>query len=198
MPTTMPEGIRVPAGGDNYDLTNDLRKMMESATTIVPVANIPARTALVAALAAAGRPPSTSDPLYVDRADAATADRLEVTHNGTTWGTVPALSSTAIPMIGIWAASNLVATNVGPLLMVTGTVATTNNTVPAGTTLAVGVIPAGWRPSTPAHASLSGQILGSSQVYSARGSLVIETSGNISIFTDMLTTTCYVSLVCVR
>lgn len=92
MPNIMPEGIRVPAGGDNYDLTNDLRKMMESATTIVPVANVPARAALVAALVAASRPPSTSDPLYVDRADAPAGASLERTIDGTTWMVIPSSS----------------------------------------------------------------------------------------------------------
>lgn len=90
MPNITPEGIRVPAGGDNYDLTNDLRKMMESATTIVPVANIPARAALVAALVAAGRPPTTADPLYVDRADAPANRRLERSHDGTSWSPIVA------------------------------------------------------------------------------------------------------------
>lgn len=85
MPTILPEGIRVPAGGDSYDLTNDLRKMMESATTIVPVANVGARTALVQALAAAGRAPSVAAPLYVDRADAPPLARLERSSDGATW-----------------------------------------------------------------------------------------------------------------
>ena len=85
MPNITPEGIRVPTGTDSWDLTNDLRKMMESATTIVPVANAAARTALVAALAAAGRGPTAARPLYVDRADAYVHQRLESTIDGTTW-----------------------------------------------------------------------------------------------------------------
>lgn len=85
MPTIMPEGIRVPTGTDSYDLTNDLRKMMASAQTIVPVTNVAARTALVAALVADSRPPSTSDPLYVDRADAPANRRLECSHDGISW-----------------------------------------------------------------------------------------------------------------
>ena len=86
MPTIMPEGFRVPAGADSYALTDDLRKMMESATTIVPVTNIANRTALVAALVAAERGPTPADPLYVDRADAPAGAKLERTTDGTTWG----------------------------------------------------------------------------------------------------------------
>lgn len=69
MPTIMPEGTRVPAGGDAYDLTNDLRRMMASATTIVPVANASARTTLLAGLAADSRPVSPADPAVQYQAD---------------------------------------------------------------------------------------------------------------------------------
>ena len=75
MPNITPEGIRVPTGTDSYDLTNDLRKMMESATTIVPVANDAGRTALLSALVAAGRPASTTDPVYVHRSDTGAVER---------------------------------------------------------------------------------------------------------------------------
>ena len=92
MPTIMPEGIRVPTGSDSYDLTADLRKMMASAQTIVPVTNLAARTALVAGLVADGRPPSAADPLYVDRADAPAGASLERTIDGTTWTIFPSSS----------------------------------------------------------------------------------------------------------
>lgn len=190
MPTILPEGIRVPAGIDPYALTDDLRKMMESATTIVPVANVPARAALVAALVAANRPPSTSDPLYVDRADAATADRLEVTYDGTTWEAFSRQTFVGVPMIGTWQSSKIFATAVGTLVTVTGTVATGSVTVPSGVSQAVGVVPAGYRPAGElAHGPLSGQILGSTLPYSARGSVVVETNGNLSIYTELLLTT---------
>lgn len=85
MPSTMPEGIVVPVGTDAYNLTADLRRMMETATTIIPVANGAARSALIAALTAAGRPPSAADPVIVYRADASSCLRLEASINGTTW-----------------------------------------------------------------------------------------------------------------
>lgn len=49
-------------------------------TTIHPVANIAARTALASTYA-----PTTSRPLYVDRADALEGARLEVSTNGVNW-----------------------------------------------------------------------------------------------------------------
>lgn len=165
---------------------------------IRPVANTTERAQLVVDLNAAGIGPTAARPLYVDRADAATGQHLERTHNGTAWEAVPSSSSIAIPMIGVWSASSLVATNVGSLLMVTGTIATTSNTVPGGVSTNVGVVPVGWRPSGEAHATLSGQILGAALPYTARGSLVVTPSGNVSVFTESLTTTLQVSLVCVR
>lgn len=93
MATTLPEGIVVPAGGDSYNLTADLRRMMESATTTVPVANAAARTALVAALTAAGRTPSVTDPLVILRNDAPDGAKIEFTQNGSAWVTVPTSSA---------------------------------------------------------------------------------------------------------
>lgn len=95
MPNITPEGYRLPAGTDNYALTNDLRLMMESANTIVPVANITARVNLVAALTTAGRAPTATDPLYVHRADAPLGFELEITKNGSSWQPVNSISRTA-------------------------------------------------------------------------------------------------------
>ena len=94
MPAILPEGIRVPTGTDSYALTDDLRKMMESATTIVPVTNVTARAALVAGLVAAGRPPTSADPVFVRRADAPIGSELEVTADGTTWRVYDTRAST--------------------------------------------------------------------------------------------------------
>lgn len=94
MPTYLPEGFRVPAGDDPYDLTNDLRRMMESATTIVPVTNTAARDALVAALGAAGRPPSADRPVYVSRADATPGVQTEFSTDGTNWKSLAATDDT--------------------------------------------------------------------------------------------------------
>lgn len=89
MPLIMPEGTRVPTGTDNYDLTNDLRKMAETQSTIVSVASVTMRTALVAQLTAAGRTPSVTRPLWVDRQDLPAWYALEYTTNGSTWTSAP-------------------------------------------------------------------------------------------------------------
>lgn len=89
MPFIMPEGTRVPTGTDNYDLTADLRKMAESQSTIVSVASVTMRTAMVAAMTAAGRTPSPTRPLWVDRQDLPVWYALEYTTDGTTWKSVP-------------------------------------------------------------------------------------------------------------
>lgn len=85
MPNVSPEKIRTPAGSDNYALTNDLRLMGESSRTFVPVANTTERAAVAAAMLAAGRPVSATNPLVVMRADAAPGTQAEFSMDGTTW-----------------------------------------------------------------------------------------------------------------
>lgn len=85
MPIETAEGIRVPSIGDDYALTTDLRKMAESTNVIVPVANKVARAAVAAARVAAGRPITATDPLDVDRADAAVGSTHERSIDGVNW-----------------------------------------------------------------------------------------------------------------
>lgn len=78
---------------------------------VVPVANTTARAAVVSAMTAAGVSVSTSNPLYVHRADARPDSAIEVTTDGTTWQAItltsgltaftPALTaSTTNPTLG--------------------------------------------------------------------------------------------------
>lgn len=99
MPVILPERTRVPAAGDSYALTEDLRKMMESARTIVPVSNTTDRQAVVSALAAASRPVSTSTPLIVERADAPEGAQLEMSTDGTKWRTLSSESAPITPTL---------------------------------------------------------------------------------------------------
>lgn len=92
MPIETAEGIRVPAIGDNYALTNDLRLMAETINGITAVTNEAARTALVAALTAAGRTPTVSDPLVIIRDDAPDGAKVEFTQNGSVWRSLPSAS----------------------------------------------------------------------------------------------------------
>jgi len=195
---TNARGQKIIAGTGEPVTRARINALLDEVYDIRPVATLTARAQLVAALTTAGLGPSPARPLYVDREDAPAGMRLERTYNGTSWDAVPTMGSVPIPMIGIWSASKLVATNLGSQLLVTGTVATTGGTVPAGASTNVGVVPGDWRPSELKHATLSGQILGAGLVYSARGSLVVEPSGNVSVYTEALTTTCQVSMVVTR
>lgn len=122
---------------------------------------------------------------------------LTLVSNGTSWQAyLPQPETIAVPMIAQWAASKLVATRWAGRVVIEGTVATTGGTVPNGTSLAIGVMPSGWRPiavNGVAHGTMSGQILGAGLVYAPRGSLLVETSGNLSVFTEALLTTGQVS-----
>lgn len=102
MPFIMPEGTRVPTGTDNYDLTADLRKMAESQSTIVSVASVTMRTAMVAAMTAASRTPSPTRPLWVDRQDLPIWYALEYTTDGSTWKSVPGEAVEPIDALAGW------------------------------------------------------------------------------------------------
>lgn len=115
MPNLSPEKIRTPAGSDNYSLVNDLRLMGESLYSIIPVANTTERAAIVSALATAGRPVSSSSPLTVYRADAASHSRVERSINGTDWFTDSAGTGIIAPLGG---AGQNVGTNVESALSV--------------------------------------------------------------------------------
>lgn len=159
MPVILPEGIRVPDGSDSYDLTNDLRKMMESAFTIVPVANTTARAALVSALVAAGRGPTSARPLYVDRADAPVGLRLEVTYNGTAWSPYTAGDTGWVPCVNAsgFNATGLFLRKVGIQVHVRGAVAPTGSGTLPATFVSIANIPAGFRVSTYTQALHPGQ-----------------------------------------
>lgn len=88
--STTPTGITVPAGGDPFDPAGDIGQLAASLAprTITPVANTTDRGRLVAELAALGRAPSSTRPLYVHRTDATPGRELEYTTNGTSWASV--------------------------------------------------------------------------------------------------------------
>lgn len=150
MATIMPEGIRVPTGTDSYDLTNDLRKMMESAFTIVPVANTAERGALVAELVAAGRGPTAARPLYVDRADATPTARLEVTYSGSAWAPIQSGDTGWVPCASPSAfnASNLFLRKIGSVVHVRGNVVPTASGSFTTSYVAIAFLPAAFRQST--------------------------------------------------
>ena len=82
-------GHTVPAAGD----APSRAALLSLGLTVrdpIPVANTTTRAALIVSLAAATPAvvPSTSNPVYVNRADAAVGAELEVTTDGTTWRTI--------------------------------------------------------------------------------------------------------------
>lgn len=85
MPTLLPEGTQVPAGGDAYNLVPDIRAMVESQTTISATPNVVARDAVLVGLAAANRPASPADPVFASRAD---GPDLEVSTGDGEWRVV--------------------------------------------------------------------------------------------------------------
>lgn len=76
----------VPAGGDaTVNRATIFETFGNSIHDIVPVANVTERTQLVSDLIDEGVGPSSSNPLYVDRADARALHRVERTEDGTLW-----------------------------------------------------------------------------------------------------------------
>jgi hypothetical protein len=93
-----PTGISVPAGGDPFDPAGDMVKLANSLRSriVVPVANVTARTALLAAISWT---PSAVEPLRVSRADAPAGRRDELTYDGTNWRTVGTVLDGRLPHI---------------------------------------------------------------------------------------------------
>lgn len=84
-------GLTVPAGSDAFDPQGDMVNLANSLRSqiVVPVVNLAARAALVAAI---GWTPTAGEPLRVCRADARVGQRDEITYNGTDWETVQTTS----------------------------------------------------------------------------------------------------------
>jgi len=91
-------GLNVPAQTEPFDPATDFADLAASmeGRIIVPVANVAARAALVTAVS-----PTTAEPLFVYRADAAPGLQLEVTTNGTTWAAVAQESGVGWTLAGV-------------------------------------------------------------------------------------------------
>jgi hypothetical protein len=126
MATTTPDNIWTPDSGDDYALTVDLAAMADTiqdalinraidTTTIDYVATVAARTALVSQWTTDGHPVSSSNPMYVHRADADTGRKLE--------GSVDGITFYPIPQAGVGGT---------PYLMAAGSVTVTLTASPTG------------------------------------------------------------------
>lgn len=78
---TVPAAAGHPARADILSLALGIRDL-------IPVANTTARAAVITAMASAGVSVSTSNPVFVYRADARPDSAIEVTTDGTTWKTI--------------------------------------------------------------------------------------------------------------
>lgn len=78
---TVPAASGHPARADILSLALGIRDL-------IPVANTTARAAVITAMASAGVSVSTSNPVFVYRADARPDSAIEVTTDGTTWKTI--------------------------------------------------------------------------------------------------------------
>ncbi|NCT90261.1 hypothetical protein GXB85_04740 [Cellulomonas sp. APG4] len=94
MPTDV-RGHEVPDLDSVPDLYEIPQRLSLSVRDPIPVANATERAQVIADLAALPVPivPSSSEPVYVHRADAGPGLALEYTEDGTDWHTVPATPS---------------------------------------------------------------------------------------------------------
>ncbi len=108
MPTTNLRKHVIPLGSEASLTREVLFKLFgESIHDIVPVANVTARGQLVAAMVEAGKPPTSSDPLVVFRADAPGLHRIEYTTDGSVWVVAGGpLAFTDITAAKSWATAN--------------------------------------------------------------------------------------------
>ncbi|MDA8440542.1 MAG: hypothetical protein M0Z51_17010 [Propionibacterium sp.] len=82
-------GHTVPAN-TGHPARSDVTNLGLSVRDPIPVPNATARSALIVSLGSVGITASTSNPIYVFRADAPAGRELEYTVNGTTWTAIPA------------------------------------------------------------------------------------------------------------
>jgi hypothetical protein len=93
MPETDARGHTVPsATGDAPSRQGWVLDPLLTVRDPIPTANTTTRAALITALASESITPSSSEPIFVFRADAASGEELEYTIDGTNWLTVPATS----------------------------------------------------------------------------------------------------------
>lgn len=81
-------GHTVPASTDHPSRAT-LLNLSLGIRDLIPTATTTTRATLISALTAAGQGPSTSNPIYVFRADARPDAAIEVTTDGTTWRSIP-------------------------------------------------------------------------------------------------------------
>ncbi|WP_424446459.1 hypothetical protein [Microbacterium sp. CH-015] len=108
MPTTNLRKHTIPTGSEASFTRETLFKLFgESIHDIVTVANTTARSQLVSAMVAAGKGPSTTNPLVVFRVDAPGLHRLEYTTDGTVWITAGGpLEFADLAAASSWATAN--------------------------------------------------------------------------------------------
>lgn len=108
MPTTNARKHAIPSPGDtSVSRATIFEAFANSIRDVVPVANTTERAQLVAALTAVGQGPTTSNPVYVFRADAPGMDRIECSTDGSVW--IPAsgrLTFASKSAADTWATAN--------------------------------------------------------------------------------------------
>jgi hypothetical protein len=96
--TTDTRGHTVPATNDHPSRQGWVLGPLLSVRDPIPVANATARAALIVALAALSPAivPSTANPVFIFRADAAPGSEIEYTTNGTSWTTMATSAGSSI------------------------------------------------------------------------------------------------------
>lgn len=138
MPAQTFNKVTVPAANDLFNLTTDLKKAIETAGIVVPVASPTERSSVQSAASAAGVG-TASKPLFVYRTD---LKQLEV-YTGS-WTVLTGQQTTATPTLSTgWTAASM------PTIVRNGNHATMNGTLLFGTDANFSnilTIPAGYRP----------------------------------------------------
>lgn len=180
---TVPGPLETPRRAALTDLSLSIRD-------IVYVANATARAQLVTDLTTAGHGPSTSNPLYVHRGDAASGRELEVTTDGTTWRAVVGDDSGWQPLATFGTVGGSTNTTwrtrrIGPAVHVKGILRPNSGTIPQGQSTSVGVVASGHRPAETVHLLADGFIAGSTVEHLPRAVVSVAPSGNMSVWAEL-------------
>lgn len=182
---TVPTGEQPPRRQDLLDLSLSVRD-------VVYVPNATARAQLVADLAAAGRGPSTSNPVYVHRGDAGDGMHLEYSMDGTSFWSVMAADTAwatlPVTLTGWTTNSSFHLRRVGAVVFCKARIQPNSGATPIGETASLLVIPARYRPAERVVVNGVGVIGGATPPYQgspvltvgADGAVTFSTSGGLS------------------
>lgn len=174
-----------------------IRRMIQAGSSVLTVGSETEQNQLIAQVQASGIEPTATNPLYVFRTDTG----ILAVYNGTSWTLLTSgdadMSSTKIQGIAPFNTSTLYLVRNGNIVYCDGQLKT--GTFSQGARNNIGIVPAGWRPSSQIYeqfyaASAVSWVNGSTSPYIGDSNIHIDPAyGNLSVYAGRTCTRIVVS-----